>query len=108
VLACVKGRIHCKSAIKHTTPTIERICAPVNSVVAGPILEIGLGFVLQFLGFSSASRIPLNSINRLVNTELHILAFGEELTPLQGSVFWVYSFPFYFIMKMINIKFMYN
>jgi hypothetical protein len=41
----------------------------------------------------------LNSINRLVNTELDTHDFGEELTTLQGSIFQVYSFPFYFIYK---------
>ena len=40
---------------------------------------------------------PLNSINRHVNKELDTSDFSEELTTLQGSVFRVYSFPFYFI-----------
>jgi hypothetical protein len=87
---------------------IERICASVNSVVASPILEIVLGFVLRFLGFLGASRVPLNSINRLVNTKLHTRDFREELMALQEGVFRVYSFPFYFIMKMFNIKLMCN
>jgi hypothetical protein len=39
-------------------------------MAAGPILEIGLGFVLQFLRFLGASRVSLNSINRLINKEL--------------------------------------
>ena len=92
MLAHARGRIDRKSAIKCATPTIERNCVPVNSVAAGPNLEIGFGLVLQFLGFVGASRVPLNSINRLVNVELHTSDFGEELTPLQGSVFQVYSF----------------
>ena len=70
----------------------------MNNVASSPILEIGLGFVLQFIRFLGASRVPLNSINKLVNTELHTLDFGEELIALQGSVFWVYYFPFYFIL----------
>jgi hypothetical protein len=67
--------INRKSAMEHSR-------APMNSVVAGPILEMGLGFVLQFLRFLSASRVPLNSINRLVNTELHTFDFGKELMAL--------------------------
>jgi hypothetical protein len=55
-----------------------------------------------------ASRIHLNSINWLVNIELDTFDFGEELTALQGSVFQVYSLPFYFIVKMLNIKLMCN
>ena len=47
---------------------------------------------------SRVSRVSLNSISRLVNRELDTRDFGEELTALQGSVFWVYSFPFYFIL----------
>jgi hypothetical protein len=73
--------------IERTTPTIECIRAPVNSVVAGLILEIGLGFVLRFLGFLGASRVPLNSISRHVNREFDTRDFGEELTALQGSIF---------------------
>jgi hypothetical protein len=60
----------------------------------GPIMEIALRFILRFLGFLSASRVLLNSINMLVNIKFHTHALGEELTALQGSVFWVYSFPF--------------
>jgi hypothetical protein len=61
--------------------------------------------ISRFLG---ASRVPLNSINRLVNTELHTEDFGEELTTLQESVLRVYSFPSYFIIKMFNIKLICN
>ena len=39
------------NVIEHNAPAIERIHAPVNSMAADPILEIGLGFVLWFLGF---------------------------------------------------------
>ena len=53
------------------------------------------------------SRILLDSINRLVNTEKHTRDFGEEFTALKEAIFWVYSFPFYFI-KMISINIMYN
>jgi hypothetical protein len=76
----------------------------VNSVVAGPILEIGLGFVLRFLGFLCTYRVLLNSIKQ---NYTHLI-LGEELMALQESVFRVYSFPFYFIMKMFNIKLMCN
>jgi hypothetical protein len=99
---------HARRRIKRTPPMIKRIRVLVNNVAAGPILEIGLRFVLQFLRFLSASRVLLNSIYRLVNTKLHTFDFGKELTTLQGSVFRVYSFPFYFIMKMFNIKLMCN
>jgi hypothetical protein len=75
-------------------------------MATSPILEIGLGFVLQFLGFLGASRVPLNSINRPVNRKLNTRDFGKELTTLQGSIFRIYSFPFNFIMKMFNIKLM--
>jgi hypothetical protein len=56
-----------RSAIERTTHVIERNRALVNSVATGPILEIGLGFVLQFLGFLGTLRVPLNSINRLID-----------------------------------------
>jgi hypothetical protein len=59
----------------------------MNSVAISPILEIVLGFVLRFLGFLGASRVPLNSINRLVNIELHTEDFREEFTTLQVGVF---------------------
>jgi hypothetical protein len=41
----------------------------------GLILEIGLRFVLRFLGFLGASRVLLNSINWLINTKLYTLDF---------------------------------
>jgi hypothetical protein len=69
VLARARGGNDHRSAI-------ERIRALVNSVAAGLNLEIGLGFVLRFLGFLGASKVLLNSINRLVNTKLHTLDFG--------------------------------
>jgi hypothetical protein len=69
VLARAKGGIDRRSAI-------ECICALVNSVAAGLNLEIGLGFVLRFLWFLGASKVLVNSINRLVNTKLHTLDFG--------------------------------
>jgi hypothetical protein len=87
-----------RSTIERTTPKIERIRAPVNRIVVGPILGICLRFVLRFLGFLGTYRVFLNSINRLINRELDTCDFGEELTALQGSVFRVYSFPFYFIL----------
>jgi hypothetical protein len=40
------------------------------------------------------SRVSLDSINRLVNTEKHTLHFGEEFTALKEAIFQVYSFPF--------------
>jgi hypothetical protein len=75
VLTCASGMINRRSATKRTTPTIERI----RSVAASPILEIGLGFVLRFLGFLSAFGVPLNSINMLVNTKLHTLDFRRRI-----------------------------
>ena len=72
-------------AIKHT-------CTLENSVAVDPIMERALRLSLQFLGFLKAFRVPLNSINRLVNTKKDSHALGEELMALQGSVFQVYSF----------------
>jgi hypothetical protein len=91
--------------------------------VVGPIKEIALGFILRFLGFLGASRIPLNSINRLVNKknknkkkkkkkkktknkkedgeeddEEDTHALGEELTALRGSIFQVYSLSFILVL----------
>ena len=71
-----------------------------------PILEsvILLGFLLVLvaqglnLTIFRVSRVSLDSINRLINTEKHTCDFGEELMALQGSVFRVNSFPFYFIL----------
>jgi hypothetical protein len=60
-------------------------------------MEIALMFILQFLGFLSASRVFLNSISRFVNIEKHTHALGEKLTVLQGSIFRVYSFPFFIL-----------
>jgi hypothetical protein len=45
-----------------------------------------------------ASRVFLNSINRLVNTKKHTCDFGEEFTAFKEVIFHVYSFPFYFIL----------
>jgi hypothetical protein len=39
------------------------------------------------------SRVSLDSINRLVNTEKHTRDFGEEFTTLEEAIFRVYSFP---------------
>ena len=86
-LTRARRRIDCRSAIERTTPAIKGIHAPVNIVAVSPILEIGLWFVLRFLGFLGASKIPLNSINRHVNREFDIWDFGEELMALQGSLF---------------------
>ena len=77
-------------------------------MAAGLIMERALAFILQFLGLLDASRVSLTTINRLVNTKKHTQALGEELMALQGSIFWVYSFPFYFIIKMFSIKLMCN
>jgi hypothetical protein len=46
---------------------IEHICASENSTTADLVMEIVLGFILQFLGFLGASKVPSTSINRLVN-----------------------------------------
>jgi hypothetical protein len=66
----------------------EVVVIAVVGLEYGPIMEIALRFILR------ASRILLNSINMLVNIKFHTHALGEELMALQGSVFWVYSFPF--------------
>jgi hypothetical protein len=61
-----------------------------------------LGFLQLGLNPSSfrVSRVSLDSINRLVNTEKYTCDFGEEFTALKEAIFWVYSFPFcfYFIL----------
>jgi hypothetical protein len=44
------------------------------------------------------SRVSLDTINRLINTEKHARYFGEEFTALKEAIFRVYSFPFYFIL----------
>jgi hypothetical protein len=44
------------------------------------------------------SKVSLDSINRLVNTEKHTRDFGEEFTALKEAIVKVYSFPFYFIL----------
>ena len=44
------------------------------------------------------SRVSLDSISRLVNTEKHTHDFGEELAALKEAIFRVYSFLFYFIL----------
>jgi hypothetical protein len=79
----------------------------VNSVVAGLIFKIGLGFVFRFLGFLSASRVPFNSINRLINIELET-GFWRRISGLFMEVLGLFfSFLFYF-MKMFNIKLICN
>ena len=45
-LTRASGMIDPRNVTERITPVIKRICAPVNNVVAGPILEIDLGFVL--------------------------------------------------------------
>jgi hypothetical protein len=77
-----------------------------EQVAVDPIMERALGFILQFLGFLDAFRVSLTSVNRLVNTKKHTQVLREELTALQGSIFQVYSFIFYFIIKMFSIKLM--
>ena len=54
------------------------------------------------------SRILLQSINRPVNTKEHKRYFGEELTVFKEAIFWVYSFPLFYFMKMISISFRCN
>jgi hypothetical protein len=63
-----------------------------DSVVVDFIMERAIRSSLRFLGFLEASRVPLNSINRLVNTEKDTYALGEELTDHQESIFQVYYF----------------
>jgi hypothetical protein len=53
-------------------------------------------------------RTLLDSINRPVNTEKHTRYFGEEFTTFKEAIFWVYSFPLLYFMKMISINFMCN
>ena len=62
----------------------------------------------NFLGFLGASRVPWNFINSHGNIGKKEGSSKRKLTTLQGSVIWVYSFPFYFIMKMFTIKLMCN
>jgi hypothetical protein len=54
------------------------------------------------------SRILLDSINRPVNTEKHTRYFGEEFTTFNEAIFWVYSCPLFYFMKMISINIMCN
>jgi hypothetical protein len=68
----------------------------VYSVLAGLVLKIALGYILRFLGFLGASRDPLNSINRPVNTEKERINFREELTAVQRSLFLGLFFSFLF------------
>ena len=85
-----------------------RSTAPMreDQVSRSPILEsfILLGFliVLVALGLNPTifrvSRVFLDSINWLVNTEKHRRDFGEEFTTLKEAIFRDYSFPFYFIL----------
>jgi hypothetical protein len=44
------------------------------------------------------SRVSLDSINRLVNTEKHTLHFGEEFTALKEAIFSGLFFSLYFIL----------
>jgi hypothetical protein len=52
VVVLTRARIRIKRSV------IEGIRAPVNSMAAGLILEIGLRFVLRFLGYLCAFRVP--------------------------------------------------
>jgi hypothetical protein len=84
--------------------------AQEDSVAADLVLERALRLSLRFLGFLEASRIPLNSINRLVNTEKHTHTHSRRR--IYGSSrkrFSSLSFSFYFIiMMMFGIKLMSN
>jgi hypothetical protein len=77
---------------------IEHICASENSTTADLVMEIVLEFILQFLGFLGASKVPSTSINRLVNRKKDTEALRKELTTLQGSkeAFLGLFFPFYY------------
>ena len=57
------------STIEQTWVAIERTHVPENSVAADPIMERALEFILEFLGFLGASRVPLTTIYRPVNTK---------------------------------------
>jgi hypothetical protein len=97
--------------LQSSTPTRE------DQVSRNPILEsfILLGFllVLVSLGLNptifTVSRVFLDSINRLINTEKHTRDFVEEFSALKEAIFRVYSFPFlFYFMKMFSIKLMCN
>ena len=96
---------------------VVRLSAPMREAYSSrsPIMEI-LGFrvlwILVAQGFNPTifrvSRILLESINRPINTEKWTRYFGEELTALKEAIFWVYSFPLFYFMKMISINIMCN
>jgi hypothetical protein len=44
------------------------------------------------------SRVSLDSLNRLVNTEKHTRNFGEEFTALKEAIFLGLFFSLYFIL----------
>jgi hypothetical protein len=54
------------------------------------------------------SRTLLDSINWPINTEKHARYFGEEFTAFKEAIFWVYSLPLLYFMKIISINFMCN
>jgi hypothetical protein len=72
------------------------LCVKPKSAAALLWRVLFLGF-LQ-LGINTTifrvSKVSLDSINRLVNTEKHTRDFGEEFTALKETIFQVYSFPF--------------
>ena len=89
-----------RSQLRLSTPVRE------EQLSRNPILKcfILLGFLLVLVAqglnptIFRVSRVSLDSINRLVNTEKYTRDFLEELTALQGSVFQVYYFRFHFIL----------
>jgi hypothetical protein len=103
-----------RSAIERTKGNRTHLCVKPTPAVAlfWKFLILGFWPILVAQGFNltrfRVSRILLDSINRLVNIDLRIHYFGEEFTAFKETIFWVYSFPQFYFMKMISINIMCN
>jgi hypothetical protein len=89
----------------------EHLCVKIKLATALFWKVLLLGFFVQQgrnPTIFRVSRASLDFINKLVNIEKHTRDFGEEFMILKEAIFRVYSFPLFYFMKMINIKFMCN
>ena len=113
---CLRAKEGDRSQGDRSQPDGDRahLCVKPKPVAALFWKFLVLGFCKSLLHKDSnpmifrVSRILLESINSPVNTEEHTRDFGEELTVFKEAIFWVYSFPLFYFMKMININFMCN
>ena len=89
-----EDRLQCDRV--HTAYDQTHLCVRTNSTATLFWKVLILGFLQLALNptIFRVSRVPLDSINRLVNTKKHTCDFGEEFTTLKEANFRVLFFSF--------------